>query len=580
MENKNNLRLMRVDEFMGDANGFEFMKNSACSGSKAVEFSLDCSYNPNIKYPHYIIKGIPGYLMSTRYAKMEFGDERSRAFYYYKNIFEFDKPQGHTPTRLVLEEVNPTNFFSSILLAGDMFSVEYGKFPQRKIKDKEIIDDLNSRFKLSLLMEQGTYYTNVVKDYDDKFSLAKSYMYKGKEVCKLKDNWYFVEPVTWYYNKSNNLLLTQNLISRTNGTPKELQLIYDSLFQEEKKVNEYAKFIEKSAGLNNSFALNFQNKKSIDIMKDYLDNKIPIYLHGKPGEGKTSRFKQLDNNLISLNLAKSDENFLGNYEENIKPKWYLDLLEKSNNKPDELHILLFEELSKATPEKQAKIESIILDRKVHDEWPLPDNCAVGGDGNDSLGNDAVHGLIPSLYSRMAHLEIITNIDEWVDWANENNINPLIKAYLLANPKDLHSNNNTFSELSDFKVCVDPRTWEKASQLLDSTNNPLILKGLLGDVITEKFCIFCLSDFFKLKDDFPNENELKKLKNSNHQYKLLTIAHLSMIGINDMDKTRAFVLSLGQEYLKVFDGFIGYNKNINQNNINEKQYVKRNISKND
>ena len=91
-----------------------------------------------------------------------------------------------------------------------------------------------------------------------------------------------------------------------------------------------------------------------DMIKGAIVSDVPVFLHGKSGDGKSDRVEALDKNLEVLYMRNATpESLIGKSivlegkEELIDgpPTWYLRLCEKCEKEPDKLHILFFDELT-------------------------------------------------------------------------------------------------------------------------------------------------------------------------------------------------------------------------------------------
>ena len=173
----------------------------------------------------------------------------------------------------------------------------------------------------------------------------------------------------------------------------------------------------------NPFRLDFNDVSEADIIKGALEANVSVFLHGKPGCGKSGRVKQLDPDFIELNLTHLDPELLDGLagvkdggQVHIKPAWLDELEEACSKEPDRLHIVFLDELSNASRNMQAKAYGIALDKKVAGRWRIPENARVVAAGNELEDSLVANEMAEPLYDRFAHVNIETTVEGWLEWA--------------------------------------------------------------------------------------------------------------------------------------------------------------------
>ena len=125
-------------------------------------------------------------------------------------------------------------------------------------------------------------------------------------------------------------------------------------------------------------------KKSLISM---IDSKIPVFVWGNPGVGKSSIIKQIANDknmeFIDLRLSLLDPTDLRGIpffdSANKSAIWAKpEFLPNSNSQA--FGILFLDEINSAPPTVQAAAYQLILDRKIG-EYTLPMNYAIVAAGN-------------------------------------------------------------------------------------------------------------------------------------------------------------------------------------------------------
>ena len=99
---------------------------------------------------------------------------------------------------------------------------------------------------------------------------------------------------------------------------------------------------------------------------------------------------------------------------------YEKLCKKCKEQPDKIHILFLDECTNATPTIQGYAFNLVLDKELDGKWKLPDNVRIVAAGNDMKDSLAANQLAEPLFNRFAHVYIKTTLENWLEWARENN----------------------------------------------------------------------------------------------------------------------------------------------------------------
>ena len=153
-------------------------------------------------------------------------------------------------------------------------------------------------------------------------------------------------------------------------------------------------------------------------------------------------------------------------------------------------LLFLDELNSAPPAIQSAAYKVILDRMVGNH-KLHKNVAIVAAGNLETDNAIVQPMSTALQSRMAHLELVVDSKEWVDWASSNEIDHRITSYINFRPDALY----TFSPDHTDKTYASPRTWEFANRILQVTDAASsealpMLAGTISEGVAREFLGFC------------------------------------------------------------------------------------------
>lgn len=306
----------------------------------------------------------------------------------------------------------------------------------------------------------------------------------------------------------------------------------------------------------NPYGLSFKQISEEEIIKGAVESGIAVFLHGKSSEGKSARVKQIDPDCIIIYLrnatpeslnGKSVYNSKAGEMIDIKPTWLKKLEEKCEKYPDKYHIVFFDEITNALPSIQGIAFNIVLDREVNGIWQLPNNARIVAAGNEMKDSLAANKLAEPLFNRFAHVYIKTTVENWLEWACENNIHPAIYTYI-AYKKDKALR----SEYNGEKPNADPRKWEMASKMLYTTKNPRMLRALVGEEITKEFVNFCNQKVITLNDVINGDYDDTDIESLNVAEIYATVMGLSQVDEENYLTVRNFVLKLGEEPCAIFD----------------------------
>lgn len=220
-------------------------------------------------------------------------------------------------------------------------------------------------------------------------------------------------------------------------------------------------------------------------------NIVPM-LHGSPATGKSSIVQQIADEhnleLIDFRLSQCDPTDLLGFPQIDKEAgkaFYTPMatfpLEGDPVPEGKKGWLLFlDECNSADRATQKAAYKLILDRMVGME-KLNNRCAIMGAGNLATDNAIVEEMGTALQSRMVHLEITVNKNDWVNWANANGINHKVISFINFKPQLLYNFDPNHSD----KTFASPRTWEFASKLYTQVgdDSPL-LKPLIAGAVGE------------------------------------------------------------------------------------------------
>ena len=512
-----------------------------------------------------------------------------------------DKSNGGI--RPVLKIAAPVMPNEGYINSAGLVEVEFGEYPQFAV-DPFFSNALSEQLMHGNLKETGKTYTqNAVfslkglNSFDPK--VIKEYEYKGKKyVVAISDafngeqelsngmtakmgssHWVEVAPIKWIYDKKSMALISKIALASgirptdSNGkyhgyfkTTEMYSFLNDYFLKEivatknnsvEKQENSKCDVSKKSFNKNrNPYGFNINNVSEEDIIRGCIESNISVFLHGPSSEGKSARVKQIDPECEIIYLRNaSPESLNGKSVYNrttgemidVKPTWLIRLEEKCKKEPNKKHILFFDEITNALPSIQGIAFNIVLDKEVNGKWKLPDNARIVAAGNEMKDSLSANQLAEPLFNRFAHVYIKTTTESWLKWASENNIHPAIYSYIA------YKKGETLrSKYDGKKPNADPRKWEMASKMLYSTQNPQMLRSLIGEDITREFVEFCNQRVITVEDVVNGNYTDKDIEELNTSERYATTMGLSQVDEDNLEKVREFVSKIGAEFTSIFD----------------------------
>lgn len=511
----------------------------------------------------------------------------------------------------------------------EITEIQYGTYPQAAAPTL-MAADLERLMSEGRLNKTGKAYTIDSRRYNDseKGFLPKKlpeYEYEGRKFVRVKANsdfggqkfelsnnagyfngdnvWIEVLPVAWLVDKRAGLALSKKCLfsgvkfddpGSYHGDFENTWMsyylnvyFYPELLWDSERFKSKAPTEERGIK-RNPYRFSFDQVTEEDILVGAVQSGVPVFIHGKSGDGKSARVKQLDPDCEILYLRNASPELINGksvYNSNtgemldIPPTWYKRICNKCERAPGSIHILFFDELSNAYPNIQGMAFNIILDHEVNGIWKLPDNCRIVAAGNEMKESLAANELVEPLFGRFAHIYIATDADSWLKWgalprmAHElldfeqkeepNKIHPAIYAFI-AYKKETALRSRFTGE----KPNADPRKWEMASRILYHTGKPEMLRSLVGSELTEEFSYFCNQQVLSLQDVIDGNYDRGLIEAMNVSERYAAAVGMSITDEGYLEIVRKFVLELGPEFCTVFDALWSHGEYPRLERINE------------
>ena len=240
--------------------------------------------------------------------------------------------------------------------------------------------------------------------------------------------------------------------------------------------------------------------QAVSMIAKFIRARLVPMITGSPGIGKSNIVHQIAAEyglkVIDMRLAQCDPTDLLGFPsiQGAKASYVpMDTFPVEGDPIPQGYkgwLIFLDEMNSAPMAVQSAAYKLILDRMVGNH-KLHKNVAIVAAGNLETDNAIVQPMSTALQSRMAHLELIADAKEWVDWASSNGIDYRITSYINFRPDALY----TFSPDHTDKTYASPRTWEFANRVLQvadaSTPEALpMLAGTISEGVAREFLGFC------------------------------------------------------------------------------------------
>ncbi len=620
------LTLLTVGQIFGDGNEkqLEVLKKY---GTRMAVTDLciltGCSYDSDTIDEDKSLTGRTGWYFTKSY-------DTANGIYSINSDGKSEFDLFYSRDTVIRPVINSSSIFSRVCLNkrngyNETYEVEFGEYPQY-VASESMQKKLAKQLK-KYMSKTGRTYTFDATSYDDyvhSFNpiTYEEYEYQGKKYIRVKANlitksaqfqlqngiicknedyvWVEVSPVVWLIDEETQTLISKRgLVSGIMFNDKEYDGNFEGTILYEYLNKHMVKDMFQSVDLekmkeptieeltnkkNNPYNFELAKVSEEEIIRGSIESNVPVFLHGQSSEGKSARVKQIDNDCVIIYLrnatpdslnGKSVYNSKTNEMIDIKPTWLKKLEGKCEAEADKLHILFFDEITNALPSIQGSAFNIVLDREVNGIWKLPENVRIVAAGNEMNNSLAANKLAEPLFNRFAHVYINTTCESWLKWASENNIHPAIYSYIAYKKGEVLR-----SKYDGEKPNADPRKWEMASKMLYSTNNPEMLRALVGEDITKEFVKFCNQPVITLKDVINGNYTKEEIECLNVSEKYATVMSLSQVDDENIIIVRDFVKDLGSEFISLFDCLWTHNDEARleiiaevKMNEGEKKYVK-------
>lgn len=210
-------------------------------------------------------------------------------------------------------------------------------------------------------------------------------------------------------------------------------------------------------------------------------NRVVPFILGAPGGGKSAcardvvRSLGLDNVVEFTASLRDPVDVLGTpdnhgeYTRWVPPAEFYQLRQGVGR-----CALILEELSDAPVPMQNALCGVVYDRRAG-QLQLSDQLFIIATGNRTEDKSGANRITSKLAGRTRRFDFTENVDDWTEWALDNDINPVLIQFLRFRP-------NLLSDFDPNRFAnPTPRTWERVSLIPDTMPEHLFYDNVAGEV---------------------------------------------------------------------------------------------------
>jgi dynein-related subfamily AAA family protein len=198
----------------------------------------------------------------------------------------------------------------------------------------------------------------------------------------------------------------------------------------------------------------------------------PVFIWGPPGIGKSSLVQQFAAqiglpcvSLLGSQLAPEDLIGVPQIVDGMSRFCPPRMIARA-----EPYCLFLDELNACSHEVQKAFYSLIHERRIG-EYLLPEGSIVIGAGNRAQDSAIVKPMSSALLNRMVHVHLKVSHRDWLEWAREHDLHPIVIEYIQTRPDHLWSQPPKHEE-----AFSTPRAWHMLSDSLHG----------FGDALTDEW----------------------------------------------------------------------------------------------
>jgi hypothetical protein len=192
----------------------------------------------------------------------------------------------------------------------------------------------------------------------------------------------------------------------------------------------------------------------------------PVMMWGPPGVGKSQMVSEVAAKhqvpVIDIRLSQMEPSDLRGIPFRVGEhvEWAIPSILPDAKRHGDRGILFLDEITSAPPSVSAAAYQLILDRRLG-AYEVPPGWAIFAAGNRQGDRGVTYAMPAPLANRFSHFDVEANLDDWSQWAYENNIDDRLIGFLRFRPELLFD----FDPARNPTAFPTPRSWEFAHRAL-------------------------------------------------------------------------------------------------------------------
>jgi hypothetical protein len=216
------------------------------------------------------------------------------------------------------------------------------------------------------------------------------------------------------------------------------------------------------------------------ILQKALETKKSVLVLGKYGIGKTGSVyqfaKERNMGIVDVKLSQFDAVTFRGIPSIVNGRTVWNIPKMMDELIRGNAVLLLDEFDKSQPSVASASYELLLQRKYGD-WRLPDDVLIVATANFESDDFRSQGISVPQLDRVIKVELILDVNEWIEWAEKNKVDKRIVGFIRENPKLLWRDGNEESYTT-----TSPRSWATASDLISGVNDLSMIRVLVGSAV--------------------------------------------------------------------------------------------------
>ncbi|TMS99121.1 ATP-binding protein [Apilactobacillus kunkeei] len=180
----------------------------------------------------------------------------------------------------------------------------------------------------------------------------------------------------------------------------------------------------------------------------------------------------------------------------------IEIIKYAEANPDKPIYWFLDEFNRGTSDVQSELMNLVLQRRINSVvLPKQVHIIIAENPDDMNANYDVYASDDAITDRTVRVNMRTDVNDWLDWAKDNQINQQVINFI--------NENNLLLDQGNDEIKPTPRSWQRVSNIVNQYNDDYdedilkeVISGNVGPSIAESFIKF----MHKSGDDKINLND--------------------------------------------------------------------------